>query len=132
MKDEILALLEEGAMQASELAAIMRADKLTVIRTLKALKVEGLTWRTDNGDTTIWSLAGPKQPPAGAEQPPKPVKGKKDLRHPHERPPSAPYKEDIAWWVGLPPEKFYEEWRKRVPSIIGSKLASKVQMRILQ
>lgn len=134
MKDELLALLEEGPRGPSELAAILKADTLTVIRTLKRMKAEGLTWRTDYQDgSSRWSLAGVS---AGGllskAQPPRPAKATKTLRAPHERPPSAPYTEDRSWWCGLDRDAFQAEAAKRVLAMMGSKQAMQVANRMLQ
>src|SRR6185436_6434386 len=114
------------------LAAILKADKLTVIRTLKALKADGLTWRTDHQDgSTVWSLAGVSTG-GFLPQPARPVKPVKALRQPHERPPSAPYKEDLSWWCGLTRDEFSAEAAKRLDTMICSKGFTWVQNRMLQ
>lgn len=135
MRDVLLALLEDGPHSVGELALWVNADRLEVIRTLKALKLEGLTWRTDRKDgTVVWSLAGTS---AGGflhqtPQPAPPVKPKKKaLRQAVERTERID-QATPSWWVGLSREELEREAQTRAEQMRSSKQAAYVPHRTLQ
>lgn len=107
MRDDILALLEEGPTQPGEIAHWLNADTLTVIRELRALERLGVTKRQDDGTTVRWTLTGKPLPPV-------PVRKPRKLR---EDAPAAdaPVAKDAdpAWWVGKSREEFSAIARER-------------------
>lgn len=135
MRAELLALLEDGPHQAGELASWLNEDKLAVIRTLKALKADGHTWRTDRPDgTTWWSLAGTAALHVGASQPEKPLKSRKKLQQLDEHPKRilVPTDSPPSWWCALSREEFSAQVKRRADALSRSPMARHVQNRMLQ
>jgi hypothetical protein len=134
MRDTLLALLEDGPHSAHELALWVKADRLEVIRVLKALKAEGLTWRTDRADgTVVWSLAGVSA--GGLLQPAPQVKPKKKaaaLRQVVDAVTRIDPTTKPSWWVGLSRDDLEREAHTRAESMKTSKQANFVPHRTLQ
>src|SRR5262245_10679462 len=63
MRDELLALLEEGPQSTQQLADVLKAAPRDVFRELKALRDEGQVWRRNNLDGTfLWTLNPTRRP----------------------------------------------------------------------
>jgi len=60
MRTPLLAELKDGPKRAAELAQHVNAPIVDVVRTLKALKGEGLIWRIESGEgTVLWTRMRP-------------------------------------------------------------------------
>lgn len=125
MRDELLALLEDGGHSSGALAEWLGADRLTVIRALKALEQQGLVAKTEQGGTgVVWRLTGvpPAPAPRAARKPGRP---KKVLRQPDERPPSQALPKETApsWWVGLTRDQLRQAVDQQQGRMAASKAA---------
>lgn len=125
MRAELLALLEDGAHTAAELADWLKGDRLQVIHELKAMRTEGLVWRHDSKDGATWSLTGVLAP---TTQP------AKELRQPHERPEHVTLspEQQSSWWVGLSRDELSKAAAERSAQMRQSKAGRLVLERMLQ
>lgn len=114
MRDEILALLEDGAHRAVELAEWLGQDAVTIVRALKQLAADGLVRRQDDGTTVTWVLTGRMRAP---HQEAVQVPRRRTLRQP--QPVSADG--SSSWWVGKDREGLKAEIRQQQERMRGSK-----------
>lgn len=121
MREHVIALLEDGAHTADELAVWLNVDKLSAIRALRALQVEGLTAKVERPDgAPRWSLIGPV--PA---TPPRPVRKPKPLRQAPARPAKVTVTPEAqsSWWVGVSREDFAAKLGEQLARMAGTKTA---------
>jgi hypothetical protein len=60
MRTSLLAALKDGPRRAADLADVIDAPILDVVRTLKALRGEGLLWRVESDEgTVLWTRTRP-------------------------------------------------------------------------